>query len=127
MKTPVIILLAMALVIPVTASAQSSPNFGPFKPLIMDQTVVQDVLVQDNEIYVKVAKDYWDKTLTVKISNEEKASYRTWNNGESEMAIKVYRAQQHKLLGYTYRINTSANYVEYWMDGRLVLHLMRIR
>ena len=127
MKKFLIVPLTLALFIPALVGAQVRPSFGPFSAIKMDQAVVEDVFVQDNDIYVKVAKDYWDKNFVVKISNEEMAYYRTWLNGQSEMSIKVYRSQQRNLQGYTYRINTAARFIEYWVDGNLVLHLERVQ
>ena len=127
MKKRFVLLLALSLFVPLTVGAQSGPSYGPFSAIKMDQAVVQDVLVQDGNIYVKVAEDYWDKDFIVKISNEDMAYYRNWLNGGPEMPTKVYRSQQRNLQGYTYRINTAARFVEYWMDGRLILHLERMQ
>jgi hypothetical protein len=98
---------------------------GDFSVLEMDRTVVEDVFVQGNDIYLKIDNAYWDETFTVKISNKNMADYRTWLSEEEERTIKVYRSPRENRQGYTYRVNTAARYVEYWMDGRLVLHLER--
>ena len=126
-KRFVVLLLALSLFVPLTVGAQSGPNYGPFSAIKMDRAVVEDVLVQDSDIYVKVAKDSWGKNFIVKISNEDMAYYRNWQNGGPEMPTKIYRSQQHNLHGYTYRINTAARFIEYWMDGSLILHLERKR
>ncbi|MBU2499279.1 MAG: hypothetical protein KKE57_10285 [Proteobacteria bacterium] len=125
MKKFLIVPLTLVLFVPVVVGAQGGPSFGPFSAIKMDRAVVEDVLAQDNDIYVKVTKDYWNKDFVVKISNEDMAYYRTWFNGQPEMSAKVYRSQQHNLQGYTYRINTAARFIEYWVDGNLVLHLER--
>jgi hypothetical protein len=107
----------------------STPAFaqqhGDFSVLKMDRDVVEDVFVQGDDIYVKVDKAHWGATFTVKISNENKAGYRTWLSGAEEMPVKVYQSQKENRQGYTYRVNTAAKYVEYWMDGKPVLHLER--
>lgn len=94
--------------------------------LKMDRDVVEDVFVQGNDIYVKVNRAYWEESFTVKISDENMADYRTWFSGEEEMTVKVYRSQSENRQGYTYRVNTTAKYVEYWMNGNLVFHLERV-
>jgi hypothetical protein len=53
-------------------------------------------------------------------------SYRTWLNGGMEMPIKVYQSQKRNKQGHTYRVNTSAKFVEYWFNGELILHLERL-
>ncbi len=42
------------------------------------------------------------------------------------MPIKVYHTQKKNKQGYTYRINTSAKFVEYWTNGELILLLERV-
>ena len=108
------------------ASVNAAAEQPGVSVLKMDREVVEDIFFQGNDIYVKVHEAYWEATFTVKISNENKADYRTWFSGEEEMAVKVYRSQSENLQGYTYRVNTAAKFIEYWMDGNLVLHLERI-
>jgi hypothetical protein len=100
-------------------------QYGPFTALIVDKQVVEDVSAEGNDIYVKIGNQFQNATFSVKISNENKSDYRTWLNGQDEMQVKVYQSQKENRQGYTYRINTTAKYVEYWMDGKLVLHLER--
>jgi len=107
--------------------AGEGDNYGPFTALKMDPEVVRDVTVEDNDIYVKVAESYWNEEFIVKISNDYMTNYRQWFNGAWEMPMKVYRSQERNKQGYTYRINTSARFVEYWTGGELVLLLERVR
>ena len=127
MKRWFVVFLALSLFFPLSVAAQGGPTYGPFSALKMDRAVAEDVLVQDNNIYVKVAKEYWDRTFIVKISNEDMANYRHWDTGATEMPVKVYLSQQKNLQGYTYRINTGARFIEYWLDGRLILQLERMK
>lgn len=112
----------LACLASVPAAAQ---DFGDFTAIKMDKEVVQDVFTSGNDIYVKIDKAYWDAGFVVKLSNENMSGYRTWSNGDEEMAVRVYQSQKENRQGYTYRVNTTAKYVEYWMDGNLVLHLER--
>ena len=107
--------------------ALEGAQYGPFTAVKMDQTVVEDVAVEGNDIYVKISPAYQESVFVVKISNENMASYRDWESGDAEMLVKVYRSQKRNKKGYTYRINTVANFVEYWTGGRLVLQLERMR
>jgi hypothetical protein len=118
-------MLALCLFVPAAVQAQQGANPGTFSAIKMDQDVVDHVLTEGNDIYVKVHSDYWGAEFIVKISNENMAGYRQWLNGSSEYPTQVYRSNQKGKQGYTYRINTGAKYVEYWTGGKMVLHLMR--
>jgi hypothetical protein len=122
MKKWLITVSLLVCLISVPAVAQ---NFGDFTAIKMDKAVVQDVFTAGNDIYVKIDKAYWDAGFVVKISNGDLSNYRTWSKGEEEMTVRVYQSQKENRQGYTYRVNTTAKYVEYWMDGKLVLHLER--
>jgi putative heme degradation protein len=127
MKKFLILVLALAFFFPMAVQAQEGAKFGPFTALKMDKQVVQDVLVIGDNVYVKVAKDYWNAGFTVKISNKNGADYRKWSDGKPEMVVRVYQGPKSDKMGYTYRINTTANYLEYYQDGKLVLQLERIK
>jgi hypothetical protein len=122
MKKWLIVISVLACLVSFSAQAQ---EFGDFSALKMDKEVVDEVLPQGNDIYVKINQAHWDAAFQVKISDENQSGYRKWSSGEDEMTVKVYQSQKENRQGYTYRINTAAKYVEYWMDGKLVLHLER--
>jgi hypothetical protein len=122
MKKYLIVALVLFCWVSVPALAQ---QYGPFTALSLDKQVVEDVFTQGNDVYVKINKNFWNASFTVKISNGNKSGYRTWLNGQDEMQVKVYQSQKENRQSYTYRVNTTAKYVEYWMDGKLVLHLER--
>ena len=107
--------------------AGEGDQYGPFTAVKMDPEVVRDVVVEDNDIYVKVAESYWGEEFIVKISNDYMTNYRQWLNGAWEMPVLVYQSQQKNKQGHTYRINTGATFVEYWTGGNLVLLLERVR
>ena len=128
MRRTALPLLLVLLYFCVTVTwAGEGDHYGPFTAVKMDPEVVRDVVVEDNDIYVKVAESYWDEEFIVKISNDYMTNYRQWLNGAWEMPVKVYRSQQKNKQGYTYRINTGAGFVEYWTSGKLVLLLERVR
>lgn len=120
-------LLVLLWLAPGVVAAQEKDEYGPFVALMMDRAVVEDVAVEDNDIYVKVAREHWGSEFIVKISNNNMAAYRNWLDGTAEISVKVYRSQKKNKQGYTYRVNTSANFIEYWLEGRLILHMERLR
>ena len=126
MKTKFIILGTLLCLVPGLAQAQNSTIYWPFTVLSVNETIVEDVVIEGDDIYVKVSQDFWDIYVTVKLSNEYMEGYRSWLNGDMEMPIKVYRSQKRNKQGHTYRINTSAKFVEYWYNGELILHLERL-
>ena len=123
MRVLLSVMLALCLCVP--AAVQAQQGAGTFSAIKMDQDVVDHVLTEGNDIYVKVQPGYWDAEFIVKISDENMGSYRQWLNGSWEYPTQVYRSNQKGKQGYTYRINTGAKYVEYWTGGKMVLHLMR--
>ncbi|UCB48882.1 MAG: hypothetical protein JSW56_17470 [Deltaproteobacteria bacterium] len=125
MRVLLSVMLALFLFVPAAVQAQQGANPGTFSAIKMDQDVVDHVLTEGNDIFVKVHPDYWNAEFLVKISNENMAGYRQWLSGSWEYPTQVYRSNQKGKQGYTYRINTAAKYVEYWTGGKLVLHLMR--
>ncbi|MBF0238483.1 MAG: hypothetical protein HQM12_12325 [SAR324 cluster bacterium] len=100
------------------------PQYGEFVPILLKQEVVEDINIKDNDLMIKIREPYREKDVIVKISDAQLAQYRYWlNNGQTEFPIRTYRGGDRQ--GYTYRIRTSAAYIEYWIDDELVLHLKR--
>jgi hypothetical protein len=126
-KAVVMIGVAILFLFPLSAFAQQSPTYGPYAAIGIDKAVVEAVLVQGNDIYVKVSPSYWQSEFTVKGSLKNKEMYWTWANGTKEMPVNVYQSQSKNMQGYTYRINTNAKFVEYWTGGKLVLHLEKVK
>jgi hypothetical protein len=127
MKKFFVVVLALAFLFPLAVQAQEGAKFGPFTALKMDKQVVEDVIADGDNIYVKVAKDSWNASFTVKISNKNGAEYRKWAGDKPEMVVKVYQGPKSDKLGYTYRISTSAKYIEFYKEGKLVLQLERMK
>jgi len=98
---------------------------GPYSAIEMDPEIVKGITTENGDIYVRISRPYRDRSFVVKISDEYLADYRQWLNGDSKMPVRVYRSKDHDKQGCTYRINTTARYVEYWMNGDLILHLRR--
>ncbi len=101
-------------------------QFGPFEAVTFNATILRDVkyVPEENNVYLQLFPAYKDKEIIVKLSNSYFASYREWNHGGFEL---VSPANQGKApYAWTDFVNTSANYIEYWMDGEVFLHLKRV-
>lgn len=125
MKKFFVAVLALAFFVPYAARAQEGTTFGPFTALKIDKQVVEGVVVDGENLYVKVAKDFWSASFTVKISNQNGADYRKWSGDKTDLVVKVYQGPKADKLGHTYRIATSARYIEFYKEGTLVLQLER--
>jgi hypothetical protein len=126
-KAVVTIGVAILFLFPFSALAQEGPTYGPYVAISIDKAVVEDVLVEGNDLYVKVSPGYWGSEFIVKGSTMNNEIYTTWANGTKEMPVKVYQSQSKNKQGYTYRINTGAKFVEYWTGGKLILHLEKVK
>ncbi len=127
MKKAFVVVFALAFFLPIALQAQEGAKFGAFTALKMDKQVVEGVVADGDNVYVKAAKDSWNASFTVKISNKNGADYRKWSDGKSEMAVKVYQGPKADKQGHTYRISTSAKYIEFFKEGKLVLQLERTK
>ena len=106
-------------------SEPSAPTFGPYAALAMNEKIVRDVKVdKETNVYLQLFPAHKDKEIIVKISNERFASYRKWWNGEFELVSPANSGKPE--YGWSDWVNTKAKYIEYWMDGDVFLHLMRI-
>ena len=126
MKTMLLAVLALMMIVPLGVEAQDKPTYGPYAALKVDSQVVADVRVEGDNLYVKVQPGSWNDSFTVKIADGNMADYRQWYDGASEKAVKVYQSQNSDKQGYTYRISTTAKFVEYYLGGKLVLQLERV-
>ena len=127
MKKMLFPLLALVVMAPLSVQAQDKPMYGPFTALKLDAQVVEDVRVESDNVYVKVQPDWRNSAFTVKLADGNMADYRKWYDGTSEMAVKVYHGQQTDKQGYTYRVSTTAKYLEYYLNGKLILQLERVK
>lgn len=80
MKALLTILVALLWSVPVIIQAQVRAVYWPFSIIKVNQEIVEDLLIEGNDIYVKVSKDYWNVDIVVKISNKYMENYRRWLN-----------------------------------------------
>ncbi|WP_221031357.1 hypothetical protein [Actomonas aquatica] len=102
-----------------------TPRFGPFEALVFDHAVLQDVKVENGRIYLKRHVTYIDEAITLRNSTLYRDAYRPWFNGSLDLVSPAHAG--HAPNGWSDWVETSANYVEYWMNGRLILHLHRLQ
>ncbi len=135
MKRLFVSILLLALVAPAyqlfaggeAEQAANGKQFGPFEALTFNASILRDVryVAEENNVYLQLFPPFKEKEIIVKLSNDYFANYREWNHGGYEL---VSPANQGKTpYGWTDFVNTSANYIEYWMDGEVFLHLKRVK
>mgnify|MGYP006274968833 FL=1 len=126
MKRRCIPLLALCLVLLPTVSAiAESPRFGPYEAIEINADVIRGVKVDDeNRIWLLLNPKYKEKELVLRISNRKGAGYRDFENGEKELISPANQGKRAH--AWTDWLRTEAAYVEYWMDGRMILHLKKL-
>jgi len=106
------------------ADSADSEIFGPYTALVRNGDIVKNVKVNESgRVYLLLNSDHKDKEIILKNSSYNKSGYRNWFNGELEL---VSPANQGKAPNeYTDWVDTTANYIEYYMEGQLILHLAK--
>ena len=101
------------------------PDYGPYYTILIDNDVILDVSVtRKKEIFLQLDPEFKEEEIVVKISNYLKFEYLKWPDGEDQL---VFPANQDKIeYEYTDKHKTDANYIEYYMDGELILHLTKV-
>lgn len=107
-----------------TAGEVERPRFGPWVALEMDRSAMEDVKYDsENRVWLKLTEAASNKAMTIKLSNRYKESYRPFSDGSMEMNLPANRG--NAVGQWSDWLRTSAAYMEYWIDGQLVLHLKR--
>ena len=106
------------------AAGVSTEIFGPYTVLVRNEDIVKNVKVNENgRIYLLLNSDHMEKEIILKNSNYNKRGYRNWFNSEHEL---ISPANQGKALNeYTDWVDTTSNFIEYYMEGKLILHLAK--
>jgi hypothetical protein len=126
MKRRCSLLLVLCLFFwPAVSAVAENPRFGPYEAVEINPDVIRGVKVDDeNRIWLLLNPKYKEKELVLRISNRKGAGYRDFENGEKELISPANQGKRAH--AWTDWLRTEATYVEYWMDGRMILHLKKV-
>lgn len=121
---PISLALAAIFSLVLHTEAKEPETYGPYTALERNAEIVKDVKVSETgRIYLLLNPTHKEKEIVLKNSQQFKAGYRNWYNGEKDL---VSAANQGKAPNeFTDWVETSANYIEYYMDGDIILHLAK--
>lgn len=119
MKTIVTSLISFLLVLPIFSQVSAQDMVADI--LMQDETVIESVRSEGNNVWIKLNPEYVADSITVRISDQNKASYRTWFNNEQDLMSIGTRNKN----AWSDRVETQAKFIEYWHNNLLVLHLER--
>ncbi|GEM_PF-444992 len=110
----------------VVPTAPARQQFGPYEALIYDTTILAGVKVDEKgDIFLMFQPDKLDTQVTIKISMQNGAGYRKWFTGE-EVLVALENSTGRTAGVWADRVQTTANYIEYWAGGKCFLHLKKI-
>ena len=92
-----------------------------FNVLAQDTNLIKDIRSEGDNVWIKLASDNLADEIIVRISNKDKDFYRPWFTGSIDLQSQGFRGDDV----WSDRVQTSSNYIEYWHNGTLVLHLQR--
>jgi hypothetical protein len=92
-----------------------------FDVLTQDPDLITDIRAEGNDVWIKLAPSNLSDQITVRISNENKDFYRPWFTKDLDLVSTGFRGED----AWTDRVQTGANFIEYWHNDNLVLHLKR--
>ncbi len=104
-------------------TATTERDFGPWTAVVFVEEYLQDVRVSGDDIFIKLQPDRRNAQLTMKNSMQEGGPYRQWFNGEEVLVAQENSGRAAD--AWTDRMQTSANYLDYYADGKLFLRLKR--
>jgi len=116
-------LCLFALGFTAVASPGKNKTFGPFEAIVFDEAIIQDVKVTGDDIFIKLQPDHRNAQLTMKNSMTEGGPYRKWFNGK-----EVWEAMENTgraANAWSDRLQSGANYIDYYAEGKLFLRLKR--
>lgn len=109
----------------VAGEQAASPRIAPYESVSWNREYLNDVRVdEDRNIFIQLQPVHREKELAIRISNERFAGYRDWWHGGKVLVAPA--GQGKRPYEWTDRVHSQARYIEYWMEGELILHLRRI-
>ena len=98
--------------------------YGPYTAVIRGGEIIRDLeIAEHGSIYPLLNSDHKEKEIVLKNSNFFKSGYRNWFDGMQELVSPV--SQWKAPNEYADWVETPGNYVEYYMEGKLILHLAK--
>ena len=107
------------------ALGQERGRFGPFRTLMINRDVVEGFFAREGRIHVMLSSEAVRSRVVVKASDSKGSEYRAWASGRTELVLGTGRLPGGIDDSENW-VETSARYVEYWLDGELILHLERM-
>ncbi len=112
--------------VPFASATEANPVFGSYEAIVYDYDILQGVQVDGaGNIFIMFQADKTDTQLILRISMQEGAQYRNWFTGDTDLVAQENSGRAPNT--WTDRVQTSAKYIEYWADGKLFLHLKKIK
>ncbi len=118
--------LAAAFFLLENHEAAGAELVGPYRPLTRNPKIVEEVFASQGRLYMLLKDEFRGRELRIKISDAKSSQYRRWPDGREERIIAAGRGSGAPVKDANW-IETKAPFIEYWMEGRLILHLMRVR
>jgi len=109
-------LLGALLAMPALAEDDS-----PFVVLTQDTSVVEAYRTDGSNVWIKLTSPHVSDQVTVRISDRKGDYYRPWFTGNTDLISTGFRGNDV----WSDRVQTSAKFIEYWVNDQLVLHLER--
>lgn len=108
-----------------TTANAAGQKFGPYEAIVYDSTLLAGVKVDEKgDVFIMLQPDKLNSQLSMKISMQEGAGYRKWFTGD-EVLVAQENTTGRSAGVWSDRIQTTANYIEYWSGGKLFLHLKK--
>jgi transcription elongation factor GreA len=105
------------------AEVQVPAGLIPFEVLEIDMDFLQGVTYMNDRIYLKRQVNRRAEAITLRASMLPGEAYRKWLNGEYDLVSPANAG--HEANAWTDWVETTANYVEYWVGDKKILHLKR--
>lgn len=111
---------------PFVSAKDANPIFGSYEAIVYDHEVLQGVQVDGvGDIFIMFQPDKTDTQLVLRISMAQGAQYRNWFTGDTDLVAQENSGRAPNT--WTDRVQTTSKYIEYWADGKMFLHLKKIK
>ena len=112
--------------VPFVSAEEANPVFGAYEAIVYDSDMLQGVQVDGvGDIFIMFQPDKTDTQLVLRISMQESAQYRNWFTGDTDLVAQENSGRAPNT--WTDRVQTTSKFIEYWADGKLFLHLKKIK